>query len=375
MAATFSCGTPVPRIAGRSLAGPVDLTWYRDKIIDQILPLSIPASTGASSVLVNVGTMQSTGVEIGIYGTPIKGDNFNWDTRLNLAFNNNKVTKLMPDLDELTLSNIDNGSLIVKAEVNKKAGDIYVYKRKLSSSGEYLINDDGFYVVDYSKMVYAGNIQSKVVGGFINTLSYKNLSLNLVTDFNFGGQVTSAGLLYQRGAGMYDNSLFGRDAEHGGIAYYNKGGKYIKADANATSGPNGEKIFHDGIILDGVTESGQKNTTIVDAGNYYLTTYQWGSWPGYASGSLYEGAIYNNDYIKLREASLSYVLPVRLNSKWNLQNLTLSVYGRNLFYLYKTLPYVDAEDGTGTNWVSRATSAGSANAATRSVGVSIRLSL
>lgn len=224
-------------------------------------------------------------------------------------------------------------------------------------------------------MVYAGNIQSKVVGGFINTLSYKNLSLNLVTDFNFGGQVTSAGLLYQRGAGMYDNSLFGRDAEHGGIAYYNKGGKYIKADANATSGPNGEKIFHDGIILDGVTESGQKNTTIVDAGNYYLTTYQWGSWPGYASGSLYEGAIYNNDYIKLREASLSYVLPVRLNSKWNLQNLTLSVYGRNLFYLYKTLPYVDAEDGTGTNWVSRATSAGSANAATRSVGVSIRLSL
>ncbi|HRO85917.1 MAG TPA: SusC/RagA family TonB-linked outer membrane protein [Niabella sp.] len=353
----------------------VDLTWYRDKIIDQILPLSIPASTGASSVLVNVGTMQSTGVEIGIYGTPIKGDNFNWDTRLNLAFNNNKVTKLMPDLDELTLSNIDNGSLIVKAEVNKKAGDIYVYKRKLSSSGEYLINDDGFYVVDYSKMVYAGNIQSKVVGGFINTLSYKNLSLNLVTDFNFGGQVTSAGLLYQRGAGMYDNSLFGRDAEHGGIAYYNKGGKYIKADANATSGPNGEKIFHDGIILDGVTESGQKNTTIVDAGNYYLTTYQWGSWPGYASGSLYEGAIYNNDYIKLREASLSYVLPVRLNSKWNLQNLTLSIYGRNLFYLYKTLPYVDAEDGTGTNWVSRATSAGSANAATRSVGVSIRLSL
>ncbi len=351
-----------------------DATWYRDQIVDQILPLSIPATTGATSIIVNVGTMQSTGLELGLYGSPVKGENFVWDSRLNVAFNTNKVTKLMPGLNELTLSNIDNGSLIVKAETNKKAGDIYVYQREKDANGNYIINADGFYKVDYTEQVNIGNIQPKLAGGFINTLSYKNVSLNLVTDFKWGGDIVSAGLLYQTGAGMFDNSLFGRDAEHGGVAYYvDATGNYVGVAPGTTAGPAGQKVFNDGIILKGKTESGADNTVIIDAGNYYLTTYQWGSWPGYASGSLYEGAVFKNNYIKLREVALSYALPASFANRIRMQNLTLSLYGRNLFYFYKTLPYIDAEDGAGTNWVSRATSAGSANAATRSIGLSIRL--
>ncbi len=352
----------------------IDITWYSDKIIDQILPLSIPASTGATSILVNVGTMQSRGVEMGLYGSPFRTADFSWDTRLNLAFNTNKVTELMPGLPELQLSNIDNGSLLVKAEVGKKAGDIYLYKRETDGKGNYIINDDGFYAVDYDKQVYAGNIQPKAVGGFINTFSYKNVSLNVVTDFVYGGQVVSAGLLYQTGAGMFDNSLFGRDADHGGLPYYvNSSGSYVGVQPGTNQGPNGEKVYHDGMILKGVDKDGKQNSVIIDAPNYYLTTYQWGSWPGYASGSLYEGAVFDNNYIKLREITLSYTLPVRLREKMKAHDFTFSIFSRNLLYLYKTLPYIDPEDGTGTNWVSRATSAGSANAATRSFGASIRL--
>jgi hypothetical protein len=127
------------------------------------------------------------------------------------------------------------------------------------------------------------------------------------------------------------------------------------------------------MILKGVDKDGKQNSVIIDAPNYYLTTYQWGSWPGYASGSLYEGAVFDNNYIKLREITLSYTLPVRLREKMKAHDFTFSIFSRNLLYLYKTLPYIDPEDGTGTNWVSRATSAGSANAATRSFGASIRL--
>ncbi len=354
-----------------------DFTWYRDKIVDQILPLSIPASTGANSVFVNVGTMQSSGVELSLYGTPVKTNNVTWDSRLNFSANTNKVTALMPGLGQsyLTLSNIDNGSLIVKAEKDKKAGEIFIYKRKKDAAGNYLINGDGYYIVDYDKQVYAGNIQPKAVGGFINNIAYKNVSLNLVVDYSFGSQVVSAGLLYGTGAGLYENSLPGRDAAHGGLPYYvDSKGNFVGVAAGTSKGPNGEKIYNDGMILNGMTEAGQKNTKIIDAPNYYLNTYTWGSWPGYASGSLYEGAVFNNDYIKMREASLSYVLPVRLGARMKMQNLTFTVFGRNLFYFHKTLPYVDAEDGAGTNWVSRATTTGSANAATRSVGASLRLS-
>ncbi len=351
-----------------------DFTWYNDKIIDQILPLAIPSSTGANSILVNIGSMQSKGVELGIYGTPVKTD-FVWDTRLNLAFNNNKILSLMPDLDELTLSNLDNGSLLIKAKVGEKAGNIYTYKRKTDAQGNYIINNDGYYTIDHDDLTIVGNIQPKIVGGFINTLSYKNLSLNLVTDFKFGGQVISPGMLYATGSGVYDNSLFGRDAEHGGLPYYvNKDGKYIGVSAGTNAGPGGEKVYHDGMILKGVTTGGQANTTIIDAPNFYLNSYGWGSWPGSGSVISYNDAVFDNSYVKLREAALSYMLPASLSSRFKLQNLTLSIFARNLFYFYKTLPYVDAEDGVGTNWVSRANNAGSGTAASKSIGASIRVS-
>lgn len=351
-----------------------DFTYYNNKVNDQIMFLTTPATVGSGSVLVNVGSMRNYGVELSLYGTPLSRKNFSWDSRLNLAFNRNKVLTLMEGLDYLDHANIDNGSLIVRSKPGEAAGNIYIYKRKVDANGNYVINDDGFYAVDYSQQQKAGNIQPKMTGGFINTISYKNLSLNFLVDFRYGGQVVSAGLLYGTGAGLYKNSMFGRDAENGGLPYYvDATGKYVGVSGNTTAGPNGEKVYHDGMILKGVTADGKQNSTIIDAPNYYLTTYTWGSWPGYQSGSLYEGAVFNNDYVKLREVSLSYRLPAGISEKLKMQNFTFTVYGRNLFYFHKTLPYLDAEEGVGTDWVSRATSLGSGNAATRSFGASIRL--
>jgi hypothetical protein len=352
-----------------------DITYYNSKIKDQIMYLTTPATVGSSSVAVNVGDMRNYGVELSLYGTPLKTKFVMWDSRLNLAFNRNKVISLMEGLDYLDQANVDNGSLLVRSKPGEAAGNIYVYKRKTDASGNYLVDDNGFYIVNYDEMQKAGNIQPKVSGGFINTVSYKNFSLNVLVDFRYGGQVISAGMLYNTGAGMYTNSLFGRDAAHGGIPYYvDANGKYVRVADNATQGPGGQKVYHDGIIVNGVRESdGKANATILDAANYYLTTYTWGSWPGYQSGSLYEGAVFDNDFVKLREASLSYTLPVNVRSKMKMQNLVFTVYGRNLFYFHKTLPNLDPEEGVGTNWVSRSTSFGSGSAVTRSLGASIRL--
>ncbi|HWI90153.1 MAG TPA: SusC/RagA family TonB-linked outer membrane protein [Flavisolibacter sp.] len=352
-----------------------DITYYNDKVKDQIMYLTTPATVGSGSVAVNVGDMRNYGVELSVFGTPIKSKSIIWDSRLNLGFNRNKVIELMEGLDYLDQANIDNGSLLVRSKPGEAAGNIYVYKRKTDASGNYLVDDNGFYIVNYDEMQKAGNIQSKVTGGFINTISYKNLSLNVLVDFRYGGQVISAGMLYNTGAGMYTNSLAGRDAAHGGIPYYvDANGKYVRVADNATQGPGGQKVYHDGIIVSGVRESDSKpNETILDAANYYLTTYTWGSWPGYQSGSLYEGAVFNNDFVKLREASLSYTLPLNIRSKLKMQNLVFTVYGRNLFYFHKTLPNLDPEEGVGTSWVSRSTSFGSGSAATRSLGASIRL--
>lgn len=142
-----------------------------------------------------------------------------------------------------------------------------------------------------------------------------------------------------------------RDAEHGGLNYYFEGnnpttGKCIAA--TGTAGPNGEKVYDNGMILGGVKADGSQNDIIIPADKYYNQTYNWGTdYPTY-----YSHSVFDNTYIKLRELSLGYTLPKELTSKFACRNLTVSVFGRNLFYLYKNLPAFDAEATDGTSWVS-----------------------
>lgn len=51
----------------------------------------------------------------------------------------------------------------------------------------------------------------------------------------------------------------------------------------------------------------------------------------------------------------------------------VSVYGRNLFYFYKSLKEMDPESTDGTNWVNQSYISGS-TATTRSFGFSLRAS-
>jgi TonB-linked SusC/RagA family outer membrane protein len=352
-----------------------DVSYYNNRVVDQVLNLTLPATTGSTEIVVNVGTLRNHGVELGLNGVPVRTKNFQWDTRLNLAFNKNKVESLMSGLERLTNANLDNGSLLVVSEIGKPAGDIVGYKRRVDAGGNYMINADGYYDINFDEQVKMGNIQPKAIGGFINNFSYQNFNLNMVIDFRYGGQIVSQALLYGTGAGLYKNSLYGRDAQNGGIAYYQdqSTGKFVKAGQGSTAGPNGEKIYNDGMILKGNGADGKPNEVIIDAPNYYLNTYSWGSWPGSGSYSTYEGAVFNNDFVKMRELSLSYSLPVKLRSKVKAQNFVISVYGRNLFYIYKALPYLDPEEGVGTNWINQAISTGGGTAATRSYGASIRL--
>src|SRR5436309_16039051 len=103
------------------------------------------------------------------------------------------------------------------AEPGKIAGDIVGYKRRVDENGNYVINDAGCYDINFDQQVKMGNIQPKGTGGVINALNYKNFSLNFLIDFRWGGQVISQALLYGTGAGLYKNSLFGKDAEHGSL--------------------------------------------------------------------------------------------------------------------------------------------------------------
>lgn len=356
----------------------LEITYYNNKIVDQINRLSVPSSMGASNILYNVGTMQNQGLELGLSGTPIKTNDFTWNTKLNIAFNKNKILELNEalNLTELQHSSIDNGSIIIKSTPGSSAYDIYSYVLTQHSSGELLVGSDGYYVPDFTSqdaLKKLGNLQPKSIGGFINDFSYKNLALNVVVDYKWGAQVHSNSLQFAKSGGLLEETLFGRDAEHGGIAYYvDSNGNAVKAPEGSTSGPGGEKIYYDGMIMQGVLADGTPNTKIIDAANYYVNTYYWGAYPGSGLTGTYASAIYDNNYIKMREMALTYNLPSSLANKIKANNLSLTAFGRNLFYFYKSLPHLDPEAGVGTNYLSRAAVGGS-GAAARSYGLTLRL--
>jgi len=71
---------------------------------------------------------------------------------------------------------------------------------------------------------------------------------------------------------------------------------------------------------------------------------------------------------------LRYALPKSLVSKIGLTNLEVSAFGRNLFFIYKTIDHMDPEQATaGSRWTQTINNVGT-NPATRTFGGSLRFS-
>jgi iron complex outermembrane recepter protein len=286
-----------------------------------------------------------------------------WDIRLSAAFNRTRVEKLMEGLDKMIYYSADGNAVQIVAEKGRPLGDIYVHPRETDANGNFIIDGGGYYTMsqDYVKV---GNILPKSIGGLANTFTYKGVALNVLLDYRFGGKLVSPPTHYGKGAGLYKETLQYRDESNGGLPYYISGDQKILLESHSASAPDNSKVYHDGILLNGVTSDGSKNTTILDAPSYYLTTYDW------STGWYEDGAVFDNSYIKVREVTLSYSIPKNISSRLKLQNVQVSLIGRNLFYVWKTLPHLDPEVAIGSAWNRQGVDEGSM-APSRSYGFSI----
>ncbi|MFT4093654.1 MAG: SusC/RagA family TonB-linked outer membrane protein [Niabella sp.] len=340
----------------------VDLSYYNNKIDRMIIPAqTIAASTGATSAIVNAGNLLNYGFEAAINVAAIKTPAFSWTSNFNFAINKNKLLAIYNNMSELVNSTIDGGYITIKSKVGDPLGNIYTYKRKTDDDGNYIIDDDGFYTINTSELKFVANGMPKLVGGWSNSFRYKAFSLDMLLDYKLGGYMISTARYYQTGAGMFESTLKYRDAEHGGLAYD------VVSDATAEYTLNTSGSRHDGMVLEGVTESGETNAKVITAAAYYLSNYEW------EGRGMYENAIFKNSYIKFRELTLNYNLPKTVARKLKFQNLQFSLIGRNLFFLWKTLPKgMDPEAPVGSGWLSQMSEGGGTAAATRSLGFSIR---
>jgi iron complex outermembrane recepter protein len=347
-----------------------DLAYYNGEIRDQILPLTLPSSMGATSVLTNIGTMRNKGIELAITGTPVQTAFFKWNTILNVSNNVNVIEKLTDGASELLHADYDGSAAQLRSVVGQAMGDLYA-RPVVQVNGQPMVDTNGLYRVDPDNWIKVGNAMPKAVGGLINSFSYKNFTLDAVLDFRYGGHVMPTGMNWMISRGLTEESLQWMDKENGGLSYYIADGKRIRTDASA--GPNGEKVYDDGLILPGVKLDGSPNDFIATNMDYWLRNYGWGG-PQYSPWTRYELYIKENNYVKMREVSLSYNLPKNVVSKLGMNNIQISAFGRNLFFVYRTLKDMDPEQLTaGSRWFQQINNAGT-NPATRTIGGSLRFS-
>lgn len=344
----------------------VDISYYDSKITDLLMRLSVAASNGALTRITNVGKLHSSGLEVALNASPVVRK-LKWNTRINFAFNTSRIEELAPGVNEIVFKYSEASSLKVVAEKGQPIGNIYSYARQTDGKGNFVINANGHYVIDKSKYVKVGNTLPKIVGGFANTIAYHNLSLDFMLDYRFGGEIMSTPLKYANAAGMYENTMKYRDEANGGIPYYiNTAGQNVKLPSHTSVSPNGP-VYHDGLIIEGVKANGEPNDRIIEAAAYYRISM------GANADGWNDQAVQKNSYVKLRELVLGYTISKSGITKLHLQSLRLSLIGRNLLYVYRTMKNLDPEAPIGGSWLKQGIDEGSSGA-TRSFGFSLNAS-
>ncbi len=293
-----------------------DLTYYYIKSFDQILESPSPSSSGASQVRINNGVLENYGYELSMKAYLWQNKNGFFNTGINLAQNRNFVQSLGDGAEFLEIGNIwgDFGPKIMVRE-GEEYGTIYGYDYIRHENGQPILNDAGTHYLITDELVPVGNASPTLTGGWTTTLRYKNFTINTLVDTKIGGDIYAGSHVIGLQTGQSPSTLVERDG--GGLPY---------------TDPEGN-VRNIGVILPGVDANGVANDKVVHY--YYKYLPNAGGW----GKVLTTPGILDNTWAKMREMSISYQVPTEQIQKLKFfQDMRVSLVGRDLFYLYSSIP-------------------------------------
>lgn len=309
----------------------IDFTYYKSTTTDQILSMTVPTSSGYTSKKINAGKMESKGVELMVTGTPIQAKDWRWDVTLNWGKNTTRNVELDQKNKRYVFpltTNVRVGKVVI--DEGGKFGDIVSTAYKKNADGRILVGDNGLPLIDTKSEKVIGNMMPDWTGSFGTTLAWKDIVFSALIDVRYGGQFLSMTDAYATGAGNSKRTLNGRD----------------------------------GMVVNGIVEStGLENTKQVTAQEYYATIA--GTYP------VGEEFLHDATYVKLRELSIGYTLPKMWFKNTPINNVKVSVVGRDLFNIYKAAP-VNAEFAQNSQDVFQAFEL-AALPSTRTIGFSLNV--
>lgn len=307
-----------------------DLTLYNSNSKNQLFQVPLSPASGWSFEYINAGNVRNQGIELTLNLAPLKTSDFSWNIDLNYARNVNKVIKLSDRLATLTLTS--DFMNFMRAEEGRALGQIYSRGFQRDGQGRIIVGSNGIPLVTSGTTVPLGTSRPSWTGGVTNRFSYKGINFSFLVSGRIGGVVTSFTNAVIYADGVTKETLAGRE----------------------------------GMVVEGVQADGSPNTVETTAEAYW-------KFVGGRNTPIGEAFTYSASNIRMREMTLGYSLPQNVIGKSPFQNVSLSLVGRNLFFIMNKAKGFDPE-----------LVAGSANTtvglesfsmpATRSVGVNLTLS-
>ncbi len=301
----------------------VTADYYYKKTRDLLYYVSVPQTTGFSTSLQNIGTVQNRGFEVSLTTNNLTGERLAWQTTLNLAWNRNKVLNLGgDDIIVGAFPYVGGGAhqnptvLKVGEPINSFYGWVYdglardtlgilrpVYK-DLDGDG----HDDG-----PGDRRILGNAEPKYTGGLNNRFTFRNFELSVFLQWSVGNKIYNINRSLLTAAGGTVNQLqdvmTGRDPKIGNTFesresnLFVEDGSYLRGK-NLRLGYSVPTAWLDAMHLKGMT----RLQLYISAQNFFTVTNYTGYDPEiseYASTNLAQGIDFGT-YPQVRQITFGF---------------------------------------------------------------------
>ncbi|SMO50662.1 SusC/RagA family TonB-linked outer membrane protein [Fodinibius sediminis] len=342
-------------------------TYYETDNENQILPLSLPQSSGYGSKLINAGLVSSRGVELSVGSTVLSSRDSRFDVDLNYTYNRARIEELAEGIDYYKFWTDAKGGAF--SWVGEDIGNIY--DRELVTVEDPNSPYYGWPVLDESgswqsrsgvnDLVKIGNFNPDFTIGLQTSFSYQNFTFSANVDWRQGGEFVSQTYRYQESDWSTQRQLdeiINPDDISGDMAEYlkNNAGAIIVGQTPRVGGPTpemggyefnyegipvGSGTFNPGVIAEYDEEGNLIGYTenLGGPGTRYIPmadNYPW---------DFTKTAMFDASFVKLREVSMTYRLPQNWTERLNIgmNDMALTLYSRNIILWTKAKIGIDPE--------------------------------
>ncbi len=227
----------------------VALDWYLRESKDLLAAVTYPpGAMTTNSVIQNIGALRNVGVEATIGARVIDTENFTWNTSYNIAWNKNKITKLVQG-ELVQLGSIGSTGLQGQVHaVGYPASSFWLLEQIYDQDGKPIegayVDQNGDGVINDDDRIIKHSPDPKVTMAWNNTFSFKGWDVSFALRANIGNYVYNNVLakrtffnnvsINSRLMNMIDNDVY-FNAQQYTSDYYLRNAGFVRCD-NITVG-------------------------------------------------------------------------------------------------------------------------------------------